>query len=295
MDDVQPYSFGTSEPQAPVSLSGMDRLGERMARRIRALMEPVIGAKPAISAQPAEMVNYDLWSAMAPSFCALSTYKLHPLKGMILVRLDPGLVWAAVDRFYGGSGTRPAPLDRAEFTSSEERLLARFSDGIMAAVIRVWSDLLSMEMALVAREYDPQTLVFTDTGDQLLNQSFTVSFGGGEEWTIELLYPHVALRQLEPLLASHSPDEVKHKDPLWQARIVHQMGEISLPAKTVLARPSLTLSELFHLKNGDVIPVTINRTLPLIVGNRVLAQGTIGEQNGHAAFMIETLSQGQTA
>lgn len=295
MDDVQPYSFGASEPQAPVSLSGMDRLGERLARRIRALMEPVIGAKPTISAQPAEMVNYDLWSAMAPSFCGLSTYKLHPLKGMILVRLDAGLTWAAVDRFYGGAGTRPAPEERGEFTPSEERLLARFSDGIMNAVIRVWGDMMHLEMALVARECDPQTLVFTETADQLLNQSFTVSFGGAEEWTIELLYPHVALRQLEPLLASHSPDEMKHRDPLWQERIAHRMGDISLPAKTVLARPSLTLSELFHLKNGDVIPVTINRTLPLIVNNRVLAHGTIGEQNGRAAFMIETMNQGQSA
>jgi len=60
----------------------------------------------------------------------------------------------------------------------------------------------------------------------------------------------------------------------------------------VLARPTLTLDELLNLKNGDVIPVTIDRQLPLIVGNRVIAQGSIGEQNGRAAFMIERMTQG---
>tara|TARA_R110000782_G_scaffold268393_1_gene364746 strand:+ start:10820 stop:11689 length:870 start_codon:yes stop_codon:yes gene_type:complete len=289
MDDIQPFKFGASEPQTPVSLSGMDRLGERMARQIRTLIEQIIGTKPGVTTQPAEMVNYDLWSAMAPSFCALSTYKLHPLKGMVLIRLDAALISAVVERFYGGSGARPG-TDHTEFTRSEERTLARLSDDIMQALIRTWSDLLPMEMALVAREYDPQALVFADASDQLLSQSFTVDFGKGDGWTIELMFPLIALKQLEPLLGSNAPDELKHKDPLWQARIARQMGDIRLPAKTVLARPSLTLDELLNLKSGDVIPVNIARHLPLFVGNRVIAEGTIGEQNGRAAFMIEKLN-----
>lgn len=289
MDDVQPYKFGASEPQAPVSLAGMDRLGERMARQIRAMIEPVVGLKPNVVTQPAEMVNYDLWSAMAPNFCSLSTYRLHPLKGMVLVKLEAEMISAVVERFYGGSGTRRG-RERSEFARAEERVLAKLADDIMKALVNAWSDLLPMETALIAREHDPQALVFADASDQLLSQSFTVDFGQANSWTIELMFPLAALRQLEPLLTTNSADEVKHKDPLWQARIARQMGEIRLPAKTVLARPSLTLSELLNLKNGDVIPVNIARHLPLIIGNRVLAQGTLGEQNGRAAFMIEKLS-----
>src|SRR3546814_15707177 len=48
MEDVQPFKFGQSEPQAPVVLSGMDRIGERMARRIRAVLEPMTGMKPRV-------------------------------------------------------------------------------------------------------------------------------------------------------------------------------------------------------------------------------------------------------
>lgn len=289
MDDVQPYSFGTSEPQTPVSLSGMDRIGERVARQLRAMLEPIIGTKPNLTTQPAEMVNFDLWSAMAPNFCSLSTYKLHPLKGLILVKLDAGMVTSMVERFYGGSGTRPA-AERTEFTRSEDRLRAKMSDDVMKALIAAWADLLPMETSLASREHDPQALVFAEATDQLLSQTFTLNIGKGQEWTIELMFPLVALRQLEPLLATNAPDEIQLKDPLWQARLARQMGNIRLPAKTVLARPSLTLNELLNLKNGDVIPVTIERFLPLLVGNRVLAEGTIGEQSGRAAFMIEKMN-----
>ena len=64
MDDVQPYKFGTSEPQAPVSLSGMDRIGERVARQLRVVLENIMGTRPNLTTQSAEMVNFDLWSAM---------------------------------------------------------------------------------------------------------------------------------------------------------------------------------------------------------------------------------------
>ncbi|MPT49287.1 MAG: flagellar motor switch protein FliM [Sphingobium sp.] len=287
-DDIQTYKFGASEAQASVSLTGLDRVGERMARRIRALLEPIAGQRPALSAQNAEMVNFDLWSAMAPSFCALSTYRLHPLKGMILVRLDPAMVWALVDRFYGGAGDRAAP-ERSEFSRGEERMIARISDIVMHALVESWSDLLTMEMAPVARESDPQVLVFAEANEELLSQSLTVDFGKGQSWTIEILFPHSALRQMEPLLDNSTPEEVRHKDPLWQARLAQQMGGISFPTRTVLARPSLSLHELLNLKNGDVIPIGIARSLPLIVGNRVVAEGSVGEQNGRAAFMIENM------
>ncbi|MBP6031206.1 MAG: flagellar motor switch protein FliM [Sphingobium sp.] len=289
MDEVQPYKFGTSEPQTPVSLSGMDRIGERVARQLRAMLETIIGTKPNLVTQPAEMVNYDLWSAMAPNFCSLSTYKLHPLKGTILVKLDAGMVTSMVERFYGGTGARPAP-ERGEFTRSEDRLRAKLSDDVMKALIAAWADLLPMDMSLASREHDPQALVFAEANDQLLSQTFTLAMGKGQDWTIELMFPVIALRQLEPLLATNAPDEIHLKDPLWQARLARQMGSIRMPAKTVLARPTLTLSELLNLKNGDVIPVTIERYLPLLVGNRVVAQGTLGEQSGRAAFMIEKMN-----
>ena len=51
--------------------------------------------------------------------------------------------------------------------------------------------------------------------------------------------------------------------------------------------------EAFELKAGDIIPVNISRSLPLIVGDRIVAHGSIGEQDGRAAFQIEKLSSTQ--
>ena len=51
--DVQSYAFGRGESQAPMMLSGLDRLGEKLGRRIRALVEPICGVRPQVEAQDA--------------------------------------------------------------------------------------------------------------------------------------------------------------------------------------------------------------------------------------------------
>jgi flagellar motor switch protein FliM len=93
-------------------------------------------------------------------------------------------------------------------------------------------------------------------------------------------------------MGAKAPADEERTDPIWQARVANRMRDIRLPARTVLARPNLSLADLMQLKAGDIIPVTISRSLPLIVGDRIVAHGSIGDQDGRAAFQIEKLAQG---
>src|SRR3546814_20072640 len=81
MEDVQPFKFGQSEPQAPVVLSGMDRIGERMARRIRAVLEPMTGMKPRVTGEAVSVYSFSNWCLFIPAFVSLSVYRLNPLNG----------------------------------------------------------------------------------------------------------------------------------------------------------------------------------------------------------------------
>ena len=53
------------------------------------------------------------------------------------------------------------------------------------------------------------------------------------------------------------------------------------------------MSQLMQLKPGDVIPITLPAKAPLIVADRRLAFGTIGEREGKAALMIEQVVGGK--
>ncbi|CAN5447921.1 flagellar motor switch protein FliM [soil metagenome] len=289
MDDVQPFSFGRGDTQAPVMLSGLDRLGEKLGRRLRDLVEPFAGCKPVVVAQPVEVIDYSAWAVQVQPLSSIGVYRLLPLKGNILLRMDGRMISTLVDRFYGGAGNRPSP-SRAEFTPTEDRIIARIAESFTTALVTCWADTLALDAVLLARETGLGFVSSVQSGDQMVLQRFVVDLVRDEQYPIDILFPLAALRAVEPLMGTKVHDEGNEGDPIWQARVERQMANIRLPARTVLARPDLPLSELMQLKPGDIIPVHINRTLPLIVGDRIIAHGSIGEQDGRAAFMIEKLS-----
>lgn len=291
MDDVQTYAFGRGESQAPVMLSGLDRLGEKLGRRLRALIEPICGARPQVDAHDAQVLAFADWTAQLPDFTSLSIYRLAPLKGQVLLRMDATMVSTLVDCFYGGIGNRALP-PRGEFTPTEERLIARLADSIISRLVEGWADILPLESGLIVREAGVGFSAGAQPGEQMVVQRFQVSITREQEWPIDIVFPLASLRGLEPLMGTRIPTDEEQVDPVWQARIARRMRDIRLPARTVLARPNLSLADLMQLKAGDIIPVTIGRSLPLIVGNRIVAHGTIGEQDGRAAFQIEKLVQG---
>ena len=180
---------------------------------------------------------------------------------------------------------------RGEFTPTEDRLIARISETLMVRMVESWADVLPLDASLILRETGVGYAAAAQPADQMVLQRFVVTLTRDQEWPIDLLFPLSALRAVEALTGAKVPADDDQADPVWQGRIARRMRDIRLPARTVLARPNLSLADLMELKVGDVIPVTIGRALPLIVGNRIVAHGTIGEQDGRAAFQIEKLAQ----
>ncbi|KFG89116.1 Flagellar motor switch protein FliM [Sphingobium herbicidovorans NBRC 16415] len=291
MNDVQTFAFGRGESQTPQMLSGLDRLGEKLGRRLRALIEPISGVRPHVGMADARVLDFAQWSAEVPAFCSIGVYRIAPLKGQMLLRMDAAMISTLVDCFYGGIGNRPLP-DRGEFTPTEDRLIARISEAIIARLVESWADVLPLETALIIRETGIGFASAAQPGEQMVLQRFMLSIARDQEWPIDLLFPLSSLRAVEPLMGARAPTDEERIDPIWQARIANRMRDIRLPARTVLARPNLSLADLMQLKAGDIIPVTISRSLPLIVGDRIVAHGSIGDQDGRAAFQIEKLAQG---
>ncbi|HEX7876989.1 MAG TPA: FliM/FliN family flagellar motor switch protein [Sphingobium sp.] len=292
MDDVQTYAFGRGETQTPQMLSGLDRLGEKLGRRIRALVEPISGARPHVGALDAQVLDFASWSADVPAFSSIGVYRIAPLKGQMLLRMDAAMISTMVDCFYGGIGNRPLPA-RGEFTPTEDRLIARISEALMARLVDSWNDILPIEPGLIVRETGVGFASAAQPNEQMVLQRFMISITREQEWPIDLLFPLASLRAVEPLMGAKGAIDEERVDPVWQARITSRMRDIRLPARTVVARPNLSLADLMQLKAGDIIPATISRSLPLIVGDRIVAHGSIGEQDGRAAFQIEKLASQQ--
>ena len=291
MMDVQPYAFGraAAEPAAAAAIGGLDKLGDRLARKLRVLIEPYSGGRPGVTAKAPDSTMFMMWDACVPGFVSLSLYRLLPIKGIVTMRIDATLISQLVDRFYGGRGNG-ASSEKHEFTPTEIRLINRLSGQIMSALVESWADIARLDPILVSRETGIAQADILPADSDVVVQTFEIDLGVKDKFLIEFVYPQDGLSGIEMPAGTRRVEEPKAKDHFWQAQLNRRIEEVRLPVKTVLARPNLKMSELMALKPGDVIPINIGRRLPLIVGDRVYAHGTVGEQDGAAAFMIEKLA-----
>jgi flagellar motor switch protein FliM len=286
----RPFAFGSDAARPMNALPALDRLNERMSRRLRDLLEPFVRVKPSILVESSTIRIFGDWKAEQPEFVSLSIYSFKPMKGAVLLALPPQFVSRLVDCFYGGSGDG-APSESCEFTATEDSLLKRLTDSILADLATVWSEVIPARPQLRSRETNVEFATLARGDEPVALTRFTVKFGRGNVANIDIVYPVSSLRSVEQELVATSPEDVSARGEEWRERLVAAVGQVRVKARTVLARPELSLAELMQLRIGDVIPISLPAQVPLLVEGRPIALGTIGEHDGRAALKIEKLEK----
>ncbi|MDB5663454.1 MAG: flagellar motor switch protein FliM [Sphingomonas bacterium] len=291
-DGVRLFAMGQVSLRPAARVAGIERMGERLSRHLRAAIEPIARVKTQVGAEPIRSARFEAWLNELPAFTSLSHYRVPPLKSGVLVMVEPDFVTRMVDAYYGGIG-KPSKHRAREFTPTEDRLLARLTEAVVGALVSGWSEVAALEPILAARETNAAFASFVRRDETIVVQSFTVNPGTGKPTSLSIVYAAAALRPFEALFAAKVHGGDGDADPDWRRRLAGALENVRLPVRSVLARPEMTMSQLMQLKPGDVIPIVMPAKAPLIVADRRIASGTIGEREGKAALMIEEVFGGK--
>lgn len=204
----------------------------------------------------------------------------------ILVRVDRTFLTASVDCFFGGQFNGEAHSGD-ELKQSEIAMIDRLAGAIAAGLTDAWSTLFDSTVRYnrCFREKDDVELDLED--GNVLVSAISVQLSGHQIPAIDIIQTIDGLIAIEPQLNRPHLRDANEVDPIWKANLKDSVEQIYMPVRSVLARPTMQLSELSKLAVGDILPVAPTDNVPLIVGDRVFAHGSIGEQNGGVAFKIK--------
>jgi flagellar motor switch protein FliM len=287
---VQAFNFATESFRPTAALPALDRLSERMARRVRDVVEPFARLKPRVSPSPVAIRRFESWRTEKPEFTSLHHYRFRPLKGGLLLAIDPEFISWLVDAFYGGNGA-VQPKKAAEFTPTEERLLVRVVEALSTALSEVWSDVMPVSLQLTSRETNTAYATLVHGDDPVAISRYTVSTGAFPPTAIDVVYAVSSLRAVESELAAKMLDDGDLIGTEWRERLVAALGNVRVRARSVLARPTMKLPDLMRLAPGDIIPIDVPTLIPLTVEGRIVAQGTIGAVGPRAALKIHNVTE----
>lgn len=282
-EDAQPASLEGGTDKGQDIIDALNIVTDRMVDDVAAALAE-LGLQVVVTPQKSETVRFGDWRTGLAPMCAVAVCRMPPLKGQILMSVPASLVSRLTDIFFGGDGDQPA--DRAAFTPTEQRVFLRLADLLAEAHSRAWPGPATPEVAAI--ETARNNLRMAREGDPAIIQSLAIQRGKTVLGRIEFVH---AAPQLRGMFGAEDMGDDEPASPEWRRQVESSMLNVHLPVRSVIARPEITLETLFRLAPGDVIPIILPATVPIIVSGRVLARGSIGEANGHAAIQIEHLEE----
>jgi flagellar motor switch protein FliM len=284
-DEARQYDFANQVRIVRGRMPTLEMINERFARLFRSNLFNMLRRTPEISVAPVKMQKFSEYVHSLHVPTNLNLVKIHPLRGTALVVLDPKLVFAAVDNFFGGNG-RFAKIEGREFTATEHRVIQLLLKHIFSDVKEAWSHVATLDIEYLNSEINPHFANIVSPTEIVVITSFHVELDGGGG-DVHITMPYSMIEPLRELLdAGVASDRVEH-DERWVQALKEELEDAEVELSTLLGRGRITMQQLIDLAPGDILPCDFSGRATVMAETVPIFRGTFGVSHGQQAVQIE--------
>lgn len=210
--------------------------------------------------------------------------------GSVLMSLDHATALALAERSFGGDGRIGAssldPLPRSALLLIDEvasLIATALATTRTGDAVREPGAAHSLRGEVMVRSENPARLRAFDPAADCALIAVQITNPQGCEWIVSLALAVDALNALLPDADRQPTGRAQRRQP---GPLAAPFGTIPLPLRAVLAEFELTLTQLHRLAPGDMIPLPMPRSVPLQMGDAVVAHGSIGTLEDRMALCL---------
>jgi flagellar motor switch protein FliM len=282
--EVRPFNLANQSSLTRGRMPTLDLINERHVRLLRAGLFNLIRRKLEVTVKPVRTLAYSeyLQSLQLPT--SLNLIKLSPLRGTSLFVIDPKLVFAMVDNFFGGSG-RQASIEGREFTRTENRIVQMILKQTFKDMQEAWTSIAKLQVELVGTETNPNFVNIIGPTDILVVIAFQVDIDG-TGGDLQIAIPYASLEPLRELLDSGLPKERTERNDAWAQTLREELEDAEVEIVPLLGHARMTVGKLVDLRPGDIIPCDFDGEVTLIAEGVPVLRGSYGTSRGVQAVKI---------
>jgi flagellar motor switch protein FliM len=281
--NVRPYDF-TAQRINRTQLPMLEIVSKSFAERIGLSLSALLGRDATVQFTSLDSSKAGELQATLPVPASLVIVRLKPLPGSAFITVEPALLLALLDGFFGGSG-RAVAEPRAAIAPAALRFLALLIRTFSADFAAAWSSVTPLELELVKQETNPRLMQLGGPQEVILALKFTVEFGahsGRMDW----LLPETLLAPIREALASDGGSAPARKHEVWAPALAAGLMDSELETRAILAQAQISLRELVRLSPGDIIPIEPPQQVTLMAGDVPLYRGRFGISEGRNSLKI---------
>jgi flagellar motor switch protein FliM len=280
---VRPFDFGAQRINR-TQLPMLQIIGKSFAERAKVALSGLLSRDANVEFTSVESVKAADLQASLPTPGGVAVVRLKPLPGNAFISVDPKLLLALLDGFFGGTG-RATTEPQAAVAPAALRFLTLMLRTLGPELTAAWAPVTPVELESVKQEINPRLLQLGGPNESLTVLRFTVEFAA-HSGTIDLAMPDALLAPIREMLASDGGKPPLHKQDPWGPALGVGLQEAELELRAVLAQAKISLGELVRLTPGDIIPIEPPQDVTLLVGEVPLHRGRFGVSQGRNALKI---------
>ena len=293
VDDGSPmaYDLGSQDRIIRGRMPTLDMVNERFTRYMRISMFNMLRHTTEVSVSGVKIVKFSEYVRGLFMPTSLNMININPLRGQGLFVIDPKLVFATVDNFFGGDGRFHTRIEGREFTPTENRIVQLILNLAFEDLKKAWEPIVDLEFVYNSSEINPQFANIVSPTEVVVVSTFNMELeGGGGEFHVVM--PYSMLEPIRSLLDSGTQSDQVSVDHRWRRALRDEMKLAPLEIKSTLTQVKLPLSEVMALKEGDIIPVELPEVVTVRAAEVPVFKGTLGVSNGkHAIRFVEAIER----
>jgi flagellar motor switch protein FliM len=231
------------------------------------------------------MKKFSEYTHSLPLPINLNLCKVNPLRGTALFAMDPKLVFAIVDNFFGGVG-RHAKIEGREFSSTEMRVVHMLLKGAFGDMKEAWQPIAKIDVEYLNSEVNPNFASIVTPSEVVVVCPFNIEVDGGGGF-LHIVLPYAMVEPLREVLDSGVQSDRAEQDERWLAALKEGLQDAEVELTTLLGNGSVTLNRLVELKPGDVLPCDFSGKATVLAEGVPLFRGAFGVSRGQQCVRYE--------
>jgi flagellar motor switch protein FliM len=288
-DEARGYDLGKSVRIVRGRMPTLEIINERFGRLLRTSLYNLIRRATVISVGSVEILKFAEYVRKLHLPTSLNLVRFNPLRGTGLVILDPKLVFALVDVFFGGKG-RHAKIEGRDFTAIENRVIGSLLENVFTDLREAWSHVADLTIEKVGSEMNPHFANIVSPSEIVVVTRFNVDLDGvGGD--LHVAMPYAMIEPLRETLNSGMQSDRADHDDRWARTLQEEVGDAVVEIRALLGRSTISISDLLNLRAGDVLSTDFTGQLTVFAEDVPMFRGTFGLSQGQQAIKIDNVIQ----
>ena len=269
-----------------MNLGAVNIINERFVRHFKAGILEVLRSEAKVVAEKVTVMPYREYIASLTAPVAVNTVSLNPLSGSALAVIDPSIIFAALDNFFGGPGrVMDGLLPTRTFTPTEVSINKIITNILFGSLQEAWAPV--MPIKCVSQEFtsNPAAVKIAEKDELVVVSRFAAEIGERAKGNIDVVYLYSTLKPIRESLESRvqASAEAPGSKLSWTKDLMAAAMDAEVGISVFLGDIQSTYKEFENLREGDILYFKKPEYARVHANGIAVFEADIGTRDAHMA------------